>query len=942
MFLSCLQKLNKEKKKMRYDIFLIIAYWKKHKRQALSLLVIFIMLFSYLFISMSMVRTELRRIYFDGFYRDTSENGYMKSQSYGGYDYIIYDVKNSDFPELHDKNYIDNYASVFTCGYAGTDNYNYTAGYYPDDDAIAFAGYPFLEGKLPKNANEVAVSETALENMGMKISVGEKITLSRYNEKREKLATEDFTLCGILKDNGTNLHWDTNKRTNKPTDFYEPTMLFFPEVFNPSEVKESIMFNSDASEHITNSEQEDDFLTFLTNCFESSGSSQYNSGARDSYYFVRENLTSTEDTYMTDEDNYYKSPKSYLYQITGFGAALLMAITLCCGLFVILQERLKSFHLLWQVGLPLWRIRRMLIIECIGFTTIGLLLGFSISMIAYELILLIQKIFFGLEMYQTYPCEWGIQQITYSPILFSVLSVVIASVLSYSLPCLLLKRMLYPKQKKYTKSRFSSTLKSCLHKLFHSYKISIMQVISLVLVLSITSIALMFFSLRGKENVTNPQIIENGKFYETDIGINRKTLHVDCTIEDTFTTFSAGLLDLDINSGYTEEQYQKIIENNYFSTAYAWAEVYLQCFYPEEDTFKGKNTLPSIEFVEGEKEWYGLENQDVYNLPCALLVDNQMFSALFPNAELSDNSIYLIEKKASPFSKGDNLNLYSAIGVEDVNSSFYHKIIDTCQFTAEISDIASIEDFKENELLYTILSKQIKDNNWMVIIPTQTAEKNAFPRLNYEQIYLQYSKGTTDTDVKNAIRAINTPESSMSLKTISDCDKQYWNAMIQELVVAFTIFGLLLSLAMIGYLQTLKLQLIQKRKQLSILRMLGLSEKQTKKMIWAELIKIPIIAIPLSIATIWGIRRFLESQSIKAETISDFVSTQQYQTEEEAATLTQHVELLKHLFLTEYELWKVPVWGIFIGLALCILIIITINIIRQSKKTLKNLKNEEI
>lgn len=905
---------------MKYDIKLLLCYWKKHKRQAASLLLIFVVLAAYMFISFSMVRTELRRIYFDGYYTSTSATGYYNNGN-GAYNNALYDASDEVIPLLEQSEFVSEYEKVYVSGYAGTDSYNYTMGAYPNENAASMAGFKLRDGFMPQKTGEIAISELALENMGYNAAVGDEINIYLYDHNRIKIGSKTVKIAGIIKDNGTNTHWDTN--TKAVANEYEPVVIFNIDDIELGGSKQHIMFrlvNGDKTA-LWNEETENKYLNFLTECLQVSKCNGYGIGGYDSSFLVY-GAKPTE-----AEDAYLKSEKSYFYQYSGIGAAILMMITLSCALLVILPERMKSFSLLWQIGCPIWRLRRMLIMEWLAFTIVGTVAGLLVAVVGYEALLQIQHFAFGLDVYRSYDAEWGILQITFEPFSAVVASVVISSFAAYIVPWIGFKKLLHNKNQKSQLSFLPSPrrMSGCIAKIFSSPEIKSLQLVSLVLVFTLTCSAYMFFSVNGKDSWSNPQITEQGKFYITDLNLDRRDCDIDCTIEDVYTNFQPGLLDLDMSSGYSYSEEQLITNSGLFKFCYAWADVRMFALYSKDEKVSGLLNLHTY-YADGEQEWYGLSDKDAYQMDGAIVVNDAFLKEIeaVSENELSGNGVYVITVKGgSPFKAGEKVSMFSASASKDETAQFGYHIDDRCEFDVEVSDIVNIGKLKNNELLFAILSQFSSD--YIVVIPYATAQEVALPRQNFEQFYMQYNDNTTDEQVKQLVRSFHTPDTFMATTTISDCDRVYYEAMLKELVIVFTVFGLLLILSLIGYTQTLKLQVVQRKKQIQILRSLGMSCEAVKKALFKELIKIPVISGIVSIPVIAMVQKFLRFKHDECEAMTEQLYQMFDSTSEEAIRLSTSIIKQQKYFMTNYEMWKVPVWGLFA--ILFMIVIITIGII---------------
>ncbi len=132
-----------------------------------------------------------------------------KNALYGSEDLIFNNVT----PEI--KEHLEN--SFATVGYAET------FGFLSNPEGEKESGFCFAnfdntssqmyielkEGSLPTNSNEIAVEENALLSMGMKATVGDKLTFDLYPQKQNELSEKsqkvEFILTGILKNKRQNV-----------------------------------------------------------------------------------------------------------------------------------------------------------------------------------------------------------------------------------------------------------------------------------------------------------------------------------------------------------------------------------------------------------------------------------------------------------------------------------------------------------------------------------------------------------------------------------------------------------------------------------------------------------------------------------------------------------------------------------------------------------------
>ncbi len=924
---------------MKYDLFVITKYWRVHKKQAISILLTFVLLVCYIFVSLCMVRTELRRSYFDN--QRSITGAQYSSSNCGGYNYVFYNLSEDAAASLPDEELVEKSSYYYTSGYMGKSNCKFTAGCFPNESALQMSGSRLIEGSLPNASGEIVLSELVLERLGLSTETGETLTLTSYDDAQTEFGSErEWKLVGILEDNGGKVTRETCSYAS--VAYFEPVILLsFDDCKNKNYMISQMIcltngtkLSATVQEEIQNTSEDyispyDEMLMrYLSEC------DGFSVGAYDSSYFtIVPNLNE-------NYDGYLKSAKSNFYSYTAVAAGLLMAITLACCLFVILEEKIKSMRLLRRIGYSVARLRRMLLVEGLLFMFFGTLLGLLVAVGLYEILLQIQYHAFGLEIHRAYSAEWGIRQITYSPIAMSILVVGIVSLVSYAIPIIRMKSMLHNTSKKTNRSFISArSLNGCIRKIFHQPVIHTLQVVALTLVITVSCSALMFFSTNGKSSWQNPQILSQGKYFETDIGIDRRSYNIDCSIENQQNSFVAGLMATEVESGFSNQQIHSLENSALFTSCYGWTNldnVFLA--YPQ-----GTDILPDLfyyddsQFAPGEKDYYGLNEYDVYGIPGSLLVNNSMLNeiiAMYSDhltnvSDISNDGVVILSLNGSTlFQSGDSLPLFTAYGTPDAEAPFGYDLKYAERFYVEVSDVIYMED--DDTLLHSILEKYSSD--YLILFPPKTARDMTLPYQNFDNIYMKYAEGTSDSDVNSLIASVYTPESYMKATTATDCTTAYHQSMLKEYIIAFTVFGLMLLLSLIGYYQTLSLQIYQKSANIRNLRAIGMSKKSLCVAMYRQFIKVPVLSALLSVVAVYGMRGFLKWKYDKCTELYDLTLEQTDQSSEEFIALYTYFVEQQERFLTAYEMYKVPISGFLIALLIIVLVCISIFIFVLSKK----------
>lgn len=930
---------------MKYDIYFILNYWKIHRRKALLILLSYILMMVLVFSAFSMVRTELRRTYYDGFTSGNEGSIYITSSG-GGYNFMYKGLSEEEAQNLASEEFVTQSARVYIDCYMGNEEFSYTYGAYENDLAYELSGIRLKAGAFPQKSGETAISELALSNMRIDAKVGDTITLSKYDGERNYTEENEYLLTGIFEDDGTRDGWET--RSADSMSLCEPVILLSLDDMDLSTAVLSVMIREKYGDRLsayyvslTEEEQEEELSKLESYLKEAEYGGR--GGNYDSSYFA----------YVMGLDEYsdgnIKTEKSNFYTYTCFAASIVMMISLLCTLLVILPQKLRSMKIMYKTGYPIWRLKRMMMLEWLMFTGAGLVLGFIFAVICYELLLQLQHGIFGLEVYRAWSgeTEWGIKQITYSPELFSILSAVIASVISFLIPTLFLKKLMLSEKNKIKKqSSFSAVSYSRgMRKIFRQPLIKSLQIISLTVVIAVGCTSMMFFSTNGKSSSQNPQILAQGRIFETDLRLDMRRYDIDCTIVTPDKLTIAGLLDVsNMECGVSPAYTEKLSGSDKVSECYAWSSVnnLYGCYPKGSDAPKDIVLHNPDQFVPGEISWYGLDDYDIYNISTPLIMNDRMLEALGAdlNALDSGKAAVISLSGGKKFEGVSSIPLFHAVGKPNHDMQFRFEITGSKFITAEIAQVVYLDEEmeKSNPLLYNIVNKVRSGyyiGNYIFAFSSKGAEKLGLFNKNFDNIYIRYADGTRDSDIRNILSGVNFSKSNLEITTITQQQKNYDTAMLKENVVVYTIFLFFFLIALIGYIQTLKLQIGQKKAQISVLRAIGASGQKLTRSITYQLMKIPLLSCGIGGAVTLLLRAFFKHRYDICQELYEIAENEHAKTDLYLSVMRQFREQ-SALFFTEYEMWKVSVVGTFAILSVIILAVIFLSLWRISKKAVKS------
>ena len=904
---------------MKYDLFLIFSYWKMHRRKAAAILLTYLLMMTFVIVSFGMLRTELRRIYFDNFY----SSGFYDAPAYGrtggagAYNAAFMGMAAEDAAALASEPSVTQSGRLYTSrSCLGNEAAYYTYGAYMDGTAYELSGIKLKEGAFPERPGETAVSELALSNMGIDAGVGDTITLTEYETdsdgERHAVGARVFALTGIFRDDGTRDGWETF-----PSDgiyrLYEPVILLAPADMDLSGAVLDVMFRVKGGSHMASlSEQEIKEWDALYGKYMAKAENGARVGAYDSSYFTRvinlgENYGGTP-----------KSGKSVFYRYACFAAAAVMALALACSVLTVMPGRLSSMRIMCRAGYSLRRLRRMLAAEWGLFTVAGLAAGFLSGCGIYEIFLQIQHRFFGLELCRAWEAEWGIRQVTYPPCLMAVLFTVAASAAAFFAPVVFLKRLLFHAGRMAGKK--AAPVKSFsggIGKVFGQPLLRFLQVVSLSLALVVGCAAMMFFSTDGKGAYSNPQILAQGRIFETQLGLDMRRDGIDCAVEcrDRYDPYALAD-ERDAADGLPAEEVERLSGSGFLENCFAWTPLNVYgCYVHGEEApreFVRYRVLLGGAFESREKqamEELGMGRYELYNVSCPLMVSDGLLRKLGADLrDMDEGKAFVLSLSGTGLFEGvDSLSLF-AYACKDV-------------FPCAISDVAALDPAlsAREPLLYGLMDTlyercKTTDSGYLTLFSWEGARKLGIGR-GFSEMYLAYADGTTDRDMRRLLDGVNLTEANLDVSTFSQRQKRYDRTMAKEYSIVLTIFLMFIALAFTGYVQTMKLQLLQRERQIAMLRSIGAS----KRKLWAHmallLMKAPALAFFLGGAAVFGLKRFLEwmyrygMKYYEMASRAGDSSSAAY-----ISAYTRYVEISGR-FLTEYEMWKVPVAPLFLCLA---------------------------
>lgn len=408
-----------------------------------------------------------------------------------------------------------------------------------DETAWDLGRLELTEGRLPRNADEIAMEYSTLVALGYEDSLGKEITLSilpSLEFKSEEKASEHvYTLCGIIKDYQVN--WEISARHRLPTGIVTSngakrigTVLTTQMLIKAREGSESVYEDLERSGEISCGIAEN-----------------FNQGK------------------LATENIPYKN---FLDNIR-----LLIAGAAICILFVTIAHSIAERDSFWKflnvLGMEKKQMYQMIVWEAVIYFAVSIVIGTAGGIILYRLALPAFEMIIGKEI---------VKQISYKAAATSVLYSALVIGISYFFSCMRLNNYLKEggKKQKIHKKRKAHMLSGFtpLALVIHQWRFTAIRTVIQILLLSSTFIMIGLGVFKVKARLEDLEIVEqttgNGYYLDTESipdsqGIQKEaaqSISQIAGVESVETYYAAkdGDFTIDLTDYAGSEYLQKVVE----------------------------------------------------------------------------------------------------------------------------------------------------------------------------------------------------------------------------------------------------------------------------------------------------------------------------------------------------------------------------------------------
>jgi putative ABC transport system permease protein len=159
-------------------------------------------------------------------------------------------------------------------------------------------------------------------------------------------------------------------------------------------------------------------------------------------------------------------------------------------------------------------------------------------------------------------------------------------------------------------------------------------------------------------------------------------------------------------------------------------------------------------------------------------------------------------------------------------------------------------------------------SDYVLAIPTYEAH---FPEKVDLQVFVKVADGVKLSSARNAIEGVLEDYPALNLENQAETKEKQATQVNQLLGMVTAMLGLALVIALFGITNTLALSVFERTRELGLLRAVGMSRRQTRRMIRWEAVIISIIGAVLGLAIGlffgWALVKSLESEGISELTI---------------------------------------------------------------------------
>lgn len=856
---------------MKTSVYLVLKYWRKHKKNLMSLIFSAVLLTAITLVYW-LTQREINNRYFEkNIYSDGSE------------ELVIYNSNDELRSIVLNENKKIKNASAYKFGEFG----DFAFGTV--DDPHNIMRITLESGRLPAAENEVAVDRAVLNSLYWTGKTGEKISFDN----------KEYTVTGIMDislRNGSAL--SANPVPNlldghDMTDCKVLPLILFSELEGSPQARIDF-FSGIVSKKLTAAQAESSpEYTRIRDAL--SEKLDYDESSFWADFVGAGTIGGNHSTFRKRTADFYT-----LIFLTGGAVAVLSVFTVIRTIF---HERQGNITILKNIGMSRTKRLEMYAAECVTLSAAATLAGFLAGTIVYSLILAVKVLFLGETNISGFTTDYYVTSRSVNPFVFSGIFSVSIMILAYFLNLVTVKIKFKASQK----NARPRGLTLCLNRVFRGGVTSFVQCSCLVIICVSTVFSYMYYTMNGKHAQSVMLGAPVSSLYAGGIDMQKSNVaeYYFCTppritgvgnIDNPSGQFSATQTDFD--SGFDDSLANTLPE-------YAFVTGFLE-----------------QPFVISEEIDNKLENQIDFSIPQArqmlLRYSAEEYQNFFDEGQIGSKNLYRAPTCLSDEKTINRLREYvceGEINIEKINAGEEILVVSTTKnppFTAGETHIFASALYGEET--YGISELNVSES--VIIGAVIRISDSADPLLkrltaNDETQYsfLTTATGAEKMGLHNArytdVFATEELEGSVfpseAKMTMISIKQLKTKELLKRLRNAGGIILTLIVMSLLGfsaYFNGISMKIRKSSYQISVLRAQGASVSKIKKVLLYKNLKIPFLAVFFAYLTLkaaqisansladeWDKRWMADDEFVKKLSETIFMNNNWWQTNLEIPTL---------------------------------------------------------
>lgn len=848
-------------------------------------------------VSVLMERTECRRAFENMLYGK------------GNTSYTYADLPEEIFSEMQSDELVEDIGRTAVCGKLGNEYQQYTYGAYLDSSAENLEYLKLAAGRFPTASGEAALYDYILEDLFFTTEpaslIGKEITLSQFNfgegnSTGERVGEITLKITGVIC---TDELREQKEYLSGWIGYGNSSVKSMPVIYlysgdcDITEQTSSYTLVRLKNDDILTKEQTEtalkDFLLKYNKKYKIAPSSR--TGIKSAAQSVANFAVESENI----QTRIYQSDTMTVIRYFSVIAVVISAISLFGILFSVMPERMKSLHLVRKIGCSKRRVAAIILTEWLFLLISGTIIGIAAGAVLYELILLIQSVFFGLSPLHGYTAEWAVLQVTDNPFLSAIICAVCMFALGYAV---YFARFLFKKKDKHKSGKVRS-LRQILRKLSGNAFAKIMQILSLSLVLFAAVACYSYFTMDGKGGGYFTDSELNGDAYYNYAKVNMRDSKTDiCIYTSGNGCFGLAVID---DFGLPEKTADEIAQINGVREIQCFSvNTAFNLFYP-----KNSANVPAeisqfyAELLKDADESVHPNERDYYPIPSVFGNKTSMdrLSEFVVEGKIGsyENGLTLVlyerdGKAVYPYKVGDKVN---SIAIDGSSGFFAHDVGYVIEAIAVIPETAK-------ETAPITYAEFDFSNGLTFAAPQKTAIQLNTYKEKYNHAYISLDEGTDIHAVTEEIQKLLDSSMRVKLRTITECDEDYRSSYIARFASVIVLFAILVMMAVIGYYSMISMRLQISKPKIAVLRAVGLSEKKRSRAFLMQNILGTIISCVIGTGLVYGLRLLINAKYNEALACFGYPNGDLFGA---SAEVYKQVNDLNSTYLLSYEMQNAPV-----------------------------------